>query len=343
MSSLFTIGASTLDTAQRVMDMISQNVANANTPGYKQLVEHNSDVMYGNQPGGVTTVISQSGNLLLDNQLVSAMAATTQSDATREAMTLVTQNTDTAGIEKAYSAFQTAAISLQTTPNDPVAQTVFKNTGEEFSAKLKSFGAQFTDVAQQITTMRNLKQIQIDNLQTEMSSITGGNITDESKKTLEDLQKQVLMLSSSVTGYNQILNNVLPPISSMYFSSATRVIDNINTSYGKPLIDLSGNFTYNAAAQGNVSALVNTAPQQFGGDMGVLNVTIGSKMNMVSEDNLLSHSIYNNIQADVNATEGVDLVQQAIKMQKYQAMYNAGAKVLEVQGQMLGTLLNIKA
>lgn len=61
-------------------------------------------------------------------------------------------------------------------------------------------------------------------------------------------------MTASVSGYNKVLNSIVPPIVEIYQNARTQVIDGINQSYGHDLIDYNSG-RYNWTPGGDVLAL----------------------------------------------------------------------------------------
>jgi flagellar hook-associated protein FlgK len=343
MSNLFQIGKSTLLTAQKVTEMISHNVANSNTPGYKKLVEHNQEVTFGKQLAGVTTSIGKSGDIFLDRRVAYAIADSAEAQAYTKGLEILHNTVITKGAEEAFSAFMNSAHDLNINSQDIIRQEAFKQAGQTFSTQLKGLGSQLESAKGQLEELRDLEQIQLESLQKAMSAITAGPVTDEAKDRLASLQNSVMEATKSIAGYNKVLNGVIPSVNTMFTTARTEVIDGTNNSYGQNIIDADGGFTFDANNIGDVKSLTEFGSQKFNKDMGRMLTSIGAQLNGASQ---ISGSAYDALagalQAQKDAT-GVDITEQTIKALQYQRMYEAGAKLIQVENEMLGTLLNIVA
>jgi flagellar hook-associated protein FlgK len=292
-------------------------------------------------PAGVRADVVTAGNVLLDNQLNSAAADAAKSAAYKEGLQMLADSISTKNVEQAFSEFMNSTQDLNINPDDPVRQEAFKNSGQSFSTELNSLGNQFTEITRKITQSRDLKQIQLENIQQAMSELTRGSASPETLQQLDAMKKQVMMLSSSIDGYNQILSGVIPPISSMYISARDQVVNGTNASYGQNIIDTSGGFQFDPNNLGNVKDLTEFGSQKFNNDMGVMQTHIGSKLNAAGMANDALQAILDGTLKTYNEQTGVDLTEQTIKMLQYQRMYEAGTKVIQAQDNMLGSLLNI--
>ena len=349
--SMFNIGLSALQVAQRVEDMLSHNIANMNTPGYKKLENHNFEVFYPNQAGGsvqsyqlggVGTNIYRTSNPFADFRINAAMGDAAEAAAFNDGLKQLGAAIITKPVEEAFSTFMNSSQDLMVNPQDPVRQAAFKEAGQTFSTALQDLGNKFDEVTRQITYVRDMTQIELDNLQEAMSHITSGPATEEAMADLDNLAKQALMKSRSIQGYNKVLSGVIPPIYSMYARARDEVVDGSNTSYGQSLIDINGGF-FDAANVGDVKTLTEFGSQKFNKDMGVINTTVGAKLNASDLLDGSAQGILDAAQAAYDAAYGVDLAEQATKMLQYQRMYEAATAIIKTQDEMLGTLLNIMA
>ena len=340
--SNFSIGLSALKTAEKIENMLAHNIANADTPGYKKLVEHNSEVLHGSQLGGVTTTIARSGNPFLDHRLNMALGDAAEAEAFDSGVDILNDNVKTKTVEEAFSSFMNASHDLNVNPSDTARQATFAEAGKIFSTQLRALGDQFTTSTQQITEMRDYTQLELNELQNQLSKLTAGPVTDESKSAVENLSRQVMMKTRSIEGYNKVINGVIPPITSMYTLARDTVVDGSNQSYGQDIIDTQGNFNFDPSNVGNVKALTEFGSQKFNKDMGAMNTVMGSKLNAASSESQLKLDILAGVQADVKEQTGVDLVAETLRSKQYQRMYEAASQIIKTQDEMMGTILNIR-
>lgn len=339
---VFGIGLSALQTAEKIENMLAHNIANADTPGYKKLVEHNQEVLHGSQLGGVTTNIARASNPFLDYRLTAALGDAAEADAFNSGLKVLNDNVKTQTTEEAFSAFMNASQDLNVNPTDTSRQAAFDEAGKNFSTQLSALGDQFAAVTSQVTSMRDLTQIELDEIQQQMSEITAGPNTEEAQTQLENLSRQVMMRTRTIAGYNKVLAGVIPPITSMYTTARDKVVDGANQSYGQNLIDTNGNFTFDANNIGNVKALTEFGSQQFNKDIGTINTVMGSKMNSSTSTDKLYNDILSGVQAEFKEQLGVDIVAETLRSKQYQQMYEAAAQIIKTQDEMMGTLLNIR-
>jgi flagellar hook-associated protein FlgK len=347
--STFSVSLSGLKAAETGMSVVSQNIANVDTPNYQRLDAMFSTVDFSGPdnkpfiPGGVSTDIKTASDPFADHRVNVALANAAYDAAVQDGLQQLNDGVRTQNVEQAFSGFMNATQDLNINPKDPVRQTAFSNAGQTFSTELKGLGDQFSSVTRQITSTRDYKQIQLSNLQQSMSNITKGPSTPEAQAELSAMQKQVILLSNSVDGYNKVLNGVIPPIYSMFATAQQSVVNGTNASYGQNIINDTGGFRFDATNVGNVKALTEFGSQKFNQDMGVINTDMGSKLVGATMENSGAQSALTMAQKALQASTGVDLTYQTVKMLEYQKMYEANAKVIQVQNSLLGTILSISA
>lgn len=342
----FSIGLSALRTAQIVISMTAHNVANANTPGYKRLTEYNSEVNFSGPnnvpflPAGVKTSIRSVEDKLFDNLLNSAANDFAESEAILDGVNDLLNAADTTYVEEKFSEFMNASHAAMVNPSDPVRQEALKLSGQAFATALQKLGDNINGASALIQRKIDLKQIEIVTIQKELSELSRNGVTDQNE--LQALISRIHLLTSSIRGYQKVLNGVVPPIVGIYNNVRAEVIDGINSSYGHNLIDPdSGRFNW--VAGGNVHSLTEFGNQKFNSDMGILKTNIGAAAKTIAEGNAILQDRLDALKAEAARLYGVDLVEETVKSMKYQRMYEAAAMVIKTQDQMLGTLLSIRA
>lgn len=347
----FNVSLTGLLGAQKAMNAVQQNISNVSTPDYKRLDAMFTAMDFSGpnnvpfSPGGVKTDIVTAGandpfaNVQLTNALNNAAFTAAYNDGVKA----LADGISTANAEKTFSDFMNSSQDLMTNTKDPVKQEAFKLAGQAFSTELKGLGDQFATVTRSLTANRDYKQIQLTNLQQALSSLTAQPATDASKAAVESLARQVSILTNTINGYNEVINKVIPPITSMYVVAAEKVVLGSNESYGQIMLNVRGGFNFDANNIGDVKKLTEWGNQGFNQDMGVINTHIGSNANIVNMVDGAAQEAALNQQKSYDALVGVDITEQMVKMAKYKNMYDANAKAIQVQNEMLGTLLNIKA
>lgn len=344
---LFSISASGLNAFQKAIDATSQNIANADTPDYKKVYAIFDSLDFSGinnkpfMPGGVDVNINKASDPILENRYSKALGEAAYTDAYKEGTTLIQDFINTKDVEKSFSDFMNATQDLNVNNNDPVLREAWNNAGKVLQEQLSKMDDEFTSVTNIITHKIDLTQIELTDIQAQMSKLTAGPHTPETIEQLNAMSNQVLMLSNSIKGYNDILNGVIPPLSSAFTAAKKNAMDGINNSYGQSIID-NISFNVDPNNMGNVLKLTEFGSQQFNTDMGVISTMIGSKVNSASMIDNARQTELHSVQKEFHERLGVDIAKETINAAKYQRYYEANAKMLQVQDNVIGSLLSIK-
>jgi flagellar hook-associated protein 1 FlgK len=169
-SSLFSIARTALVTQQRVLETVSQNIANAETPGYSR----QEAVLTANDPvrmpfgmvgtGVQVSALNRKRDTLLDNtyrtQAGTAGEATMRRDSLSSVQDVFGEPSD-AGMSDALDKFWNAWSDLASTPSSQANKAVVQQTGSQVASL-------FNQYDQQLTTQRNS---QLDRLNTTIATI----------------------------------------------------------------------------------------------------------------------------------------------------------------------------
>lgn len=331
-------------TAQRVVDMASNNIANADTAGYKRLENKNFEI-----PGltsvnaigiGVGTNIETTKDAQLDNRMEQARVSLAEKVAMKESADQIAEVTTQSDLPESYSNLMNAAKDLAFDKNNKVLQTAFNEAGKQFSSALKNTASRLEDVKQQLEYKVNINDQQIKALQEQLSNITRNAPGDGTSTSVNALTQQLSMLTGTVGGYRKALAEIIPPVTAAYTLATDSVKADINTRFGQELLDSNNNWTSKA---GNITALADSTLNDFGQGFGSVQALAGGVSAAGRQEVVYATEDYNNVQRSYTDTFGVDLSTETMRMMNYQKMYEANAKVLQVADQMLGTLIDIVA
>lgn len=349
-SNAMNIGASGLQTTQKVMDMLSHNIANAATPGYRRLENSNFELNFSGPdnkpflPAGVDTRIAANALPWLDKRMNDALADKAMNDAVAEGVSELENLTSDETLETAFSAFMNASQDLQTEPNNPIFKERFNQTGQQFTDAINRVDGLFSQASKDIQRKVDLNAIRLEQLQRKMSELTSQPNTEQVVSEMNYLKQQISQVTGSLAGYNKVLNGIIPPVTALYNQAKTEVIDGVNTSYGKPLIQsntTTNQYDWHNQPNGDIQSIVEFGSQKFNWDLGRIKTVVGSMMESADIGATFSGQNMEATQAAYDSAYGVDLTDQAIKLQQYQRMYEANAKVVQTADRMLGTLLDI--
>lgn len=344
---LFSISASGLNAFQKAIDATSQNIANADTPDYKKVYAIFDSLDFSGvnnkpfMPGGVEVNINKASDPVLENRYSKALGEAAYTEAYKEGTTLIQDTINTKDVGQSFSDFMNASQDLNVNNNDPVLKEAWSNAGKVLQEQLSKMDDGFTSVTNTITHKIDLTQIELTDIQAQMSKLTAGPHTPETIEQLNSMSNQVLMLSNSIKGYNDILNGVIPPLSSAFTTAKKNATDGINNNYGQSIID-NTSFNFDPNNMGNVLKLTEFGSQRFNTDMGVMSTMIGSKVNSAAMIDNARQTELHSVQKEFHERLGVDIENETINAVKYQRYYEANAKMLQVQDNVIGSLLSIK-
>ena len=199
-SGLFSIANSALLTHQRVMQVISQNIANADTPGYSRqeaLLQATTPLRqsYGSVGTGVSiTTILRKRDVLLDDgfRSSSALASGTEMhrDMLRQVEGVFGEPSD-AGMANALDQFWSAFSDLATSPNNGASQAVVQQRGRQLVRLFNDYDTQLTQ--QRSATIERVSGTidQINGLAEQIAELNGHIVESEvGGDTANDLRDQ---------------------------------------------------------------------------------------------------------------------------------------------------------
>jgi flagellar hook-associated protein 1 len=172
-SGLFSIARSALLTHQTALQTISQNVANAETPGYSRqeaVLSANTPVRmpYGNVGTGVSvSTIIRKRDILLDESFRSANTLAGDASMRRDLLSQVESvfgEPSDAGMANALDQFWNSWSDLSAQPSSLAARAVVQQRGRQL-------GQLFNDYDTQLTTIRNSTLERLDNTVSRINSL----------------------------------------------------------------------------------------------------------------------------------------------------------------------------
>lgn len=188
-SGLFSIARSALTTHQIALQTISQNIANAETPGYSRqeaVLEANMPIRmsYGNVGTGVSvTTIVRKRDLLLDDTYRASNAELGNADIRRDGLTSLESvfgEPSDAGMSNALDQFWNAWSDLATSPTSGGARSVVQQRGTQVANLFNSYDTQLSQ--QRAGTLERITTTvqQINQLAEQVAELNGRIITSES-------------------------------------------------------------------------------------------------------------------------------------------------------------------
>jgi flagellar hook-associated protein FlgK len=350
LSNAFSIGVSGVKTAQKVTDMISHNIANIDTPGYKRLDNHNYEINFSGpdnkpfMPAGVDTTISSNDYPWLDKRMNNALAEKAMADAVKEGTDEVARVASDSTLSESFTNLMNATQDLQANPNDQVVAEAFHQAGEAFTKQMNRVDKAFEDVTSTLQEKIDFNQIRMDALQAQMAQITKNPsaVGEDAIAQMNFLKQQLAQVSGTIEGYNKVLSKIIPPVTTVYAQAKQDVIQGTNNSYGKELISTGATeYSWNRENGGDIVALTEFGSQQFNKDMGRAATIAGSLQEAATIDANFGSSNVDGAKAAYDSAYGVDMTEQATKLLQYQRIYEANTKVIQAADNMIGSLLDI--
>jgi flagellar hook-associated protein 1 len=208
------IGMQALEATQGALTATSDNIANANTPGYTREVPQFSegdetDVNGQVSGGGVSLTGLQSIrdellNLQIQQQTSLQSSADTQTSTLQQIQSYFSTSSTSGGIANALSALSTSLSQLSASPTSTAAQQGVISSGQDLANAFNTTANGLTSaqsyadgqVTQAVSQINSLSQ-QIAQLNTQLSQ---SNTTENDGGTIEDQRDQLVQQLSALTG-----------------------------------------------------------------------------------------------------------------------------------------------
>jgi flagellar hook-associated protein 1 FlgK len=322
-----------LRATQAQIQVISSNIANAQTPGYSEQTITQTPIRMPAGGAGVTTGIIQrvSDQLLtttLAKQTSASSAASTTNNYLQQLQSLLGQVGSGTTFTDAYNSFVSAMQTESATPEDPVAQSAAVNAGQQLAQQLNQFSSGIqglranvdSDLSTSITTLNTaLGQIAALN-----GSIAQVQAEGQSTATLQDQRDQALNQVAQLIG----VSSYLRPDGSMVVltSSGQSLIDGTSVSTfgytpsgvvtaGSPLsnVTLNGQNVTSSLTTGSIGALLQLRDQTLPAVTAEMNQFTNNLFNLTTNANLDTTNSgtnatndANHFFANVNTASGLD-------------------------------------
>ncbi len=208
------IGLQALEASQSALDATSNNIANANTPGYTrevvQLSENAENESAGTVTGGGVTLdgIQSVRDELLNLQIQQQTSLQSSADTQSSSLQQIQQYFASSGndIATTLSSFSSSLAQLSANPSSSAAQqsvlSAGQNLAQSFNTTANGLTSAQTSADQQVTqTVAQINSLtqQIAQLNSQLSSTS---TTSENGGTIEDQRDQLVQQLSTLTGIN---------------------------------------------------------------------------------------------------------------------------------------------
>lgn len=336
-SNSMNTAASGLMAQRRLIDTISQNIANADNPNYRRQDATVESV--GSNSNGVRVSVATQDQPWLDRQLTRTTTELDRSQSVREIMDSVDSAVSRSGIDSTYSDFVNAARDLQQFPQDAVRLQNFNSAGTAFNSAINRTQSDLNDVAVGMQHKIKINQIELDGLKEQLSKIAVNGITNDNSGEVQKIQQRIANLTGTISGYTEVMNSIMPPLMAKFTVVTDAVKTNINTAGGVTMFqngEWRDQTQVRAGTIGNTSAVID-----FGQQYASVKTLIGSVTSRARLEEQYAVQDREAAASQYADAYGVDLNTETIKLLQSQRLYEANARVLAASDRMIGTLLDI--
>jgi flagellar hook-associated protein 1 FlgK len=298
-----------LRATQSQIQVISANIANAQTPGYSEETINQLPIQLPTGGAGVQTGIIQrvSDQLLtttLAKQNSAASAASTTNNYLQQLQSLLGQVGSGSSFTDAYNNFVGAMQTEAATPEDPVAQSAAVNAGQQLAQQLNQFSAGIqglrsdadSDIGAAVTNVNTA----LGQIATLNGSIAKLQAEGQSTATLQDQRDQALNQVAQLIGVTSYTRQDGSMV--VLSSSGQTLIDGTSVStfgYTQSGVVTAGSTLSNVTLNGqNVTSSITTG--QIGALLQLRDTTLP---NVTAEMNQFTNNLYNlSTNANLNTT-----------------------------------------
>lgn len=326
---------------KRVIDAVSNNIANADTTGYRRLENNNYELApMAGSGSGVSTFISRASDPTVDANLTRSRFKLAEETALQEGTDAANTVATNTNIDGAYTALMNATKDLQLDPTNTALQSVFDAAGQDFAKAMGITQQGFTDAKATLQQKMSLANIQLQGLQRKLTDLSASG-SDGAYVEANYIKDQITTLQGTISGYTKAITQAIPVTEAAFKTATDNVTTDINTKAGVTLIG-PGN-TWNAGVFGNTNALANTTVTTFADAVGTAKAIAGSNANTSLLGVRYATADYTSASAAADKAYSVDMASELVKLKQYQNLYDANMQVFATSNQMLGTLLNVMA
>jgi flagellar hook-associated protein 1 len=309
-----------LQATQTQIQVISANIANAQTPGYSE--ETASETPIVTPAGGVgveTGIIQRVSNQLLTTNLVAQSSAASSASTTNNYLTqlqnLLGQVGGSSSFTDALNNFVGAMQTDAATPEDPVAQSAAVNAGQQLAQQLNSFSSGIqslrsntdSQISTDVATVNNA----LNSVATLNNSIVQLQAEGQSTATLQDQRDQAVNQIAQLVGVSTYTradgSMVLMSTSGQTLVDGTTIsqfgyTQSGTVSAGTPLspLTLKGANVTSATTTGEIGALLQLRDTTLPNVTAELNQFTNGLYNLTTDGNLNTTNSGTNVTNDAN-------------------------------------------
>lgn len=206
------IGLQALEATQGALNATSNNIANANTPGYTREVpqfSENQETLSGGEVNGggvnldgLQSIRDELLNLQIQQQTSLQNSADTQSASLQQVQTYFTSTGE--DIASALTSFSTSLSQLSATPSDSAARQNVLSSGQNLARAFNTTANGLTGVQSEADAQVTQTVAQINSLTAQIAQLNGQvsqlNQAGQDGGTIEDQRDQLVQKLSTLTG-----------------------------------------------------------------------------------------------------------------------------------------------
>ena len=340
-SNALEIGYSGLYAAQKQIEVTSNNIANANTQGFAR-----SDLHYAER--NVRAGVDVSAYSTYDTNLNAAQNLDTQQVAKDTAMQTafndLSNKASNSGIAQAWDNFTAQVIDFRQKGDPNGNKRLIDQAGHTLSDAISKWQTTVQQSKQSIQDNMALDQKDLDSLKGQLQVTSDPTIKAQ-------IQSQIATIQGRMEGNNAVLVTIFPELDKQTDAAMSAAANQVNTELGKNVLQYTGTLpngqrvgkmTYDSNALTgkdvvNSSITTDTISRALG--------TILTQIGYWNKENQTKLDAANaSLQASSKAVQdasGVDLVRESVDLVRAQNMYQAMAKVMDIDNQNFKTLLGI--
>lgn len=269
LSSAISIALSGLQATTSLMQVASNNIANAQTPGYTEKTATLADADLGGEPAGVTvsgfqratnTALSQS----LNGATTSASYLSTQNGYMQQIQSLLDSSSNNPALSAAIAQFQSAWTQYAAAPEQPAQQTEVISAGQNLATQINAISAGVLSLQTQsnsdISTTLDTLNSDLATVASLNSQIVTASGSGQSPDSLLDQRDQLVNQIAGITNVTvmQRPNNQI----ALYTSDGTVLLDGTQQTFsfnGTDVLNSSGQTVTNDLSGGSLQAQVQFA------------------------------------------------------------------------------------
>lgn len=258
LTSVLNSGASGLRVAQAGMEVVSQNITNANTEGYTRKTLGSQTQLSGDKLVGVRTAATQrSLDTMLQRQLRSETASGTYSSTVSNFLTQLNELYGPVGsataLDSVYNTFTSSLQELSSSPDSDTARLQFLSDTDVLAQRLNGLSADIQDMR----------------LQTEAALTEATNKLNDALQRLDDINQKVIAASSTGTDPGNLLDSrdkVVDEVAQLVDINVSLSSDNsirVSTKSGLMIYDREPSvFTFDARGSITANDTYSTNPAE---------------------------------------------------------------------------------